>query len=256
MVQEKRGVPWLSYHQKEDTGIHAGKRGQFMTLICVCTYTQMCRHMHMHSLPCLASALVGWVSWRNIPSREQALGRSDMTFLHSTDCMQHSFKKIYYLFARLKRHKDNIHVCDPDCLWSGGREIVQSVLPSSTPGMPAREQSCCPRGEGQILQPSANTVSSPSGDYWGGEWHTQGTWLAQPHICVADVQSKNSSALNPGKSIFFFREHYPQITCLSISSLSFLTSKFLHHHPLSASTKTFISVFSIVVTCPCGLKIF
>lgn len=136
-----------------------------MTLICACTYTQKCRHTRVRSLPCLASALVGWVSWRNIPSREQALERSDMTFLHSTDCMQHSFKKnIYYLFACLKRHKDNIHVCDPDCLWSRGREIVQTALPSSTPGMPAREQSCCPRGEGQIPQPSANTVSSPSED--------------------------------------------------------------------------------------------
>lgn len=166
------------------------------------------------------------------------------------------FKKIYYLFACLKRHKDNIHVCDPDCLWSRGREIVQTVLPSSTPGMPAREQSCCPRGEGQIPWPSANTVSSPSGDYWGGERH-RGLGLNSPTPVLLTYTVKTSVPLNLGKEyFFFFREPYPQITCLSISSLSLLTSKFLHHHPLSASTKTFISVFYVVVTCPCGLKIF
>lgn len=68
-----------------------------MTLTCACTYTHKCRHTRVCSLPCLASALVGWESWRNIPSREQALERSDMTFLHSTDCMQHSFKKKYII---------------------------------------------------------------------------------------------------------------------------------------------------------------
>lgn len=91
--RKKEEFPGLVKIRRKTQGTHPGKRGQSVTLVCACTHTQKCRHMRVRSPPCLASALVGWVSWCNIPSREQALERSDMTFLHSTDCMQHSFKK-------------------------------------------------------------------------------------------------------------------------------------------------------------------
>lgn len=166
-------IPRLRYRKKEEfpglvnirgktQGTHQGKRGHSVTVACACRYTQNCMHVCvLPSLPCPCPGGVGELAQH--PPKGRALPRSDTVFLHSTDCIQHSFKKKCYLFACLERHKDNIHVCDPDCLWSRGKETVQTALLSSTPGMPARKQSCCLRGEGQILWPSANAVSSPSG---------------------------------------------------------------------------------------------
>lgn len=143
-----------------------------MTLVCACTHT----HTHAHksaptcvcapfpTLPCLAPPRRGgWVSWRNIPSREQLVKDLTRRFYIQLTACNIPFKKKYYLFACLKRHKDNIHVYDPDRLWSRGREIVQTALLSSTPGTLAREQSCRLGGEAQIPRPLANAVGSPTG---------------------------------------------------------------------------------------------
>lgn len=72
-------------------------------------------------------------------------------WLHAT-FLNKKKKKKNYLFACLKRHKDNIHVCDPDCLWSRGREIVQTALPSSTPGCLPGNRAAVP--EGRVRSPS------------------------------------------------------------------------------------------------------
>lgn len=73
------------------------------------------------SLPFSSPKWLEWVSNCCVPSRERLWKDLIQLTVHNI------LSKKYYLFACLKRHKDNIHVCDPDCLWSRGRDYADRI---------------------------------------------------------------------------------------------------------------------------------
>lgn len=121
-------------------------------------------HAHTHRsagtrvcTPLPALPLPWWGGWAGATSPEGNNLLKDLIwhfYIQLTACNipKQKKKKKNYLFACLKRHKDNIHVCDPDCLWSRGREIVQTALPSSTPGCLPGNRAAVP--EGRVRSPS------------------------------------------------------------------------------------------------------
>lgn len=187
MIQEKEEFPGLVNTRGKTQGTRQGKSGHSVTLECVCTYTQQCMHTSVSSLPCLAPASVGRASWRNIPSREQLL--KDLTwhfYIQLTACNIPLKKK--NPFVCLKRHKDNIHVYDPDCLWSRGREIVQTALLSSTPGCPPDNSAAVSEERGRSLSPRLTLLAGSLANCWEGDRHERDTfhlwyWCTQQNHC-------------------------------------------------------------------------
>lgn len=102
-------------------GLSKKKEGTLCPLQ-VCIFA--CRSAHVcafSSLPLSSPTWLVWVSNCCTPSREQLWKDLIQLTVHNI------LLKKYYLFACLKRHKDNIHVCDPDCLWSRGRDCADRI---------------------------------------------------------------------------------------------------------------------------------
>lgn len=202
LIKGKEATPWLP-HVRAHTHRSACTR--------VCT---------PFPLPCLAPALAGRLSWPDIPSREQLLkDLIRLSYIQPPACnIPFGKKKICLLAWSVTK----IIFTSVTLTVSGQEaEIVQSVLLSSSPGLPAREQHCLLGGEGQSPRPSAVAVSSPSGYLLPRCTAWTETHLPQPDIREADIRCKNTHVLNLGREwrvlFFFFREPYPQITCLFIS---------------------------------------
>lgn len=156
LIKGKGATPWLP-HVRAHTHRSA--------------CTRMCAPF---PLPCLVPAPARRLSWPNIPSREQLLKDLIRRFyIQLPACNIPLKKEKNNLFARLKRHKDNIHVCDPDCLWSRGRDCAEHVafqLPWA-----ARQRTALPaRGRGS--EPPSLQLSlsvAPLAACCQAAWHEQ-----------------------------------------------------------------------------------
>lgn len=264
-IQEKRGVPWLSYHQREDTRDSSREKRPFRdSSMCVHTHahtrTQKCTHMRVRSLPLPALPLRGGAGgWAGATSPQ---GNSSWKIWHGVftfNWLRATFLSKKNIICLLAWSVTKI-IFTSMTLTVSGQEAERLCRPHCFPAPLGRR----PENRAAVSEERLRSLglwlmlsAVPPANCWEGEWHARETRLPQPYTCDTERTQQNRRCPKSGGRIlfFFFRESYPSITCLSVSSLSLLSSKFLHHHPLYVSAKTFISVFYIVVTRTCGLKI-
>lgn len=204
----------------------------------------MCVHIHtkvhahacaLPSLPCPCPSGAGEPAQH--PLKGPALERSDTAFLHSTDCMQHSFRK---------KKKKII------CLLA--RSVIKIIFTSMTLTVSGQEAErlcrprCFPAPLGRLPENSAAVseervrslglrlmlLAVPLAHCWEGARHVQETCLPQPYTCETDVLSKITGVLNLGRE---WRQSFFSLENLTLRSLVF---PFLLYHccPLNSYTHT------------------
>lgn len=206
---KKEEFPGLVSIRGKTQGSHQGKRGHSVTLVCACTYTRKCIHMCVCSIPfppltCPCPGGAGELAQH--PLQGTALERSDTAFLHSTDCMQHSFQK-KNIICLLARSVTKI-IFTSMTLTVSGQEAERLCRPHCFPAPlgrpPENSTAVSEKRVRSLLGLQLMPLAIPLANCWEGERHARETCLLQPYTCDTDVHRKTTSVLNLGREYYFF----------------------------------------------------
>lgn len=173
----------------------------------------MCVHIHtkvhthvcaLPSLPCLAPAPVGRVSWRNIPSREQLLKDLIRHFYIQLTACNIPFKK--NIICLLAWSVTKI-IFTSMTLTVSGQEAERLCRLRCFPaplGRPPENSAAVSEERVRPLSLWLMLLAVPLAKRWEGEWHARETCLPQPYTCDNDIQSKTTRVLNLGREYYFF----------------------------------------------------